>query len=146
MLTVSDLMSRDVVSVGMDDTLLRAHQTMEEHGIRHLPVVDGGVLVGIISSLDIARHLSPRLGTLAERLEDRESLAMLVNRFMTRQPMTVIPETAIQEAAALLLTRRVSSLPVVDGAHVLVGIVTVSDFVRLMARPDVQVSLRQGKS
>lgn len=137
MLTVQSLMTKLVVTATLDTPLLRVHEIMEERQIRHLPVVEDGELIGIVSDLDVARSMSPKMGTLGEKNEDREALRTLAHRFMTRNPITVTPDTPIYDAAEILLSKQVSCLPVLDSAKHLVGIITVTDFLRLLSRKDL---------
>ncbi|HEY2388911.1 MAG TPA: universal stress protein [Candidatus Binatia bacterium] len=110
---VGALMVRDPVVVQSTDTLDIANARMLEAEARHLPVVAGGRLVGILSD----RDLQPHMNVLAHTR---------VDAVMTPNPATVSPDAALADAAREMLQRRVRALPVVDGER-LVGIVTSSD-------------------
>ncbi len=140
MLTVRAIMTKPPIDVGMDATLLQIHEIMEQHRIRHILITDQGALMGVVSSIDVARQLSPRLGTLAEKNEDRDSLSMLAHRFMTRNPVTITGDTPIWVAAEMLLSRKVSCLPVISANGLLEGIITITDLMRLLARRDIIIS------
>jgi len=108
---VEQSMSRKVVTAKPEATLAEARESMSAHGIRHLPVVQGKRVVGIVSDRDL--------------LVPREGVAILQDA-MTRDPMTVSPESAVDECAQLMRQHRIDALPVVDEGR-LVGILTSSD-------------------
>jgi acetoin utilization protein AcuB len=93
---------------------------MDEHRIRHLPVVAGGRLVGVLSDRDVRSAVAESTGTVAGRI-------------MTADPVTVTPQTRIEHAARVMLDARFGSLPVLDGSA-LVGIVTYTDLLRAFVR------------
>ncbi|CAN5792364.1 hypothetical protein BH11MYX4_BH11MYX4_42580 [soil metagenome] len=121
MIHVSDLLTSAVHSVGEDDKILRALESMLEASIHHNPVLDGeGRVVGILSDRDLLRALAGDM----RRVDP-------VGDVMSRQVVTVRPSTPAQEAAQLMLERGISALPVVDDAGKLCGIVTSRDFLRV---------------
>jgi CBS domain-containing protein len=123
MLTVSELMSRELVTVGETEPLRAVEDLLRRHGIRHLPVVRGQRLVGLLTHRDFLAALEKdRARTHAEPLWACD--------FMTVDLVTVNPETPVQEAVRLLLEKKIGCLPVVDEADRLLGILTESDLVR----------------
>ena len=108
---IKDRMTKDVTIVSPDTTVPEALNTMEEKGVRHLPVVDKDRLVGIVSLLDMVRA-TPSPAT-----------KLPVKDIMTTKVISVEPETPIDEAAALMHANKVGSLPVVQNGQV-IGIVT----------------------
>lgn len=132
---VREWMTKDVMTVDAKTTLPEAHRIMKERKIRRLPVVDGhGRLVGIVTRGDV-REASPSDATSLSIYEVHYLLAQLtVDSIMTKDPVTVTPETPIKDAARIMLERKISGLPVVQDSH-LVGIITESDiFEGLIAR------------
>jgi acetoin utilization protein AcuB len=126
---VGDWMSRDVVTVSPKEGVRVAEHLMKAKRVRHLPVVSGGKLVGIITDRDICRAL-PLPATSLEAQEISCLLDTLqVQAVMTRKVISVTPETSIEAAAALLLAHKIVGLPVVDGER-LVGILTEGDVLR----------------
>jgi CBS domain-containing protein len=124
-------MSSDPVTIDPQTTLPEANRLMKECGIRRLPVVDNGRLVGIVTLGDI-REASPSNATSLSIYELNYLIARLtVGHIMTREPITIAPDSSIEAAARLMLEHKVSSLPVVDGNKV-VGIITESDIFRLL--------------
>lgn len=127
MLTVEELMIREVVTLEADNALLDVDDLLRRHHIRHLPVVQGGKLVGLVSHRDLIR-------ALARQAADKGMRPFSVKEVMTREVETVAPETTAREAIDKLLDNRFGCLPVVDAQGELVGIVTESDFLRLARR------------
>lgn len=127
---VSEVMTKDVVSVTEDQTLADLLESMRSMRFRHTPVTDDGRLVGLLSERDLLRMSSSSL------LPHRNGDEILHRRFhvrdvMTKDVVTVLPATLLRHAGALMLDKRVGCLPVVDEKNVLVGIVTSSDFIRV---------------
>lgn len=117
---VGELARRTVVTIAPGALLDEAHALMQEHQIRHLPVVEHGKLVGMLSSAD----LGPHVGQLARTK---------VNAAMTPDPVAIAASVDAATAARLMLERRVRALPVVDGEQV-VGVLSASDIVEEYAR------------
>ncbi len=126
MLLVRDSMTREVVTVGPETTAAEALALCRENRIRHLPVLEGGRLVGVISDRDL-RAATPALGdpTRAEALR-----RIRVADEMARDVATARPEDPIEDAAMAMYERKIGCQPVVDGEDLLVGIVTSSDVLR----------------
>jgi Predicted signal-transduction protein containing cAMP-binding and CBS domains len=89
-------------------------------------VIEDGTLCGVISDRDVLKAISPFLDTYSEKHRDVKTLSQPASEIMQDDPITVTPDTAIEEASRMLLDHRVSSLPVVEGSD-LVGIVTGKD-------------------
>lgn len=128
---VRSRMTDDVITTAPGDTLARALELTRTHRIRHLPVVEDGRLVGIVSAQDL-RFAHPPIW-----LEDADSMRRAlyehtVAEIMTREVVTIAPDAPVEEAARLLHTRSFGCLPVVEGEE-LVGIITESDILRAIA-------------
>jgi len=121
-------MHSEVVTVAPGDTLARAFALTRERGIRHLPVLDEGVLVGIVSDRDLKRAIPPSAIGVAP-----EFASTAVAQVMTRAVITTGPTVAVEEAARVMVSEKVSALPVTEGGR-LVGIVTETDVVALLVR------------
>lgn len=131
---VRDWMTREVHTVGRNDTAFAADALMEMHGVRHVPVLeDDGSLAGIVSRRDVFRTALKRLLGYGSRAQDHLLENLAVKEVMTNTVETIGPDAPIEEAARRMLEKRVSSLVVVDGAGKLVGILTDGDFVRRAA-------------
>jgi acetoin utilization protein AcuB len=120
---VSEYMSRLPQEIDRRERLTTAIRMMETHAVRHLPVMDGSHLVGVLSRQDV-QNAFQRHGGSAE--------AVAVGDVCTREPLTLSPSTAMSEAARRMLERAVTSALVVDGG-VLVGIFTSVDALRVLA-------------
>ncbi len=122
--TIARHMTASPATIEADRSLAEAHRLMRRHGIRHLPVLAGGGLVGILSQRDL--HL---LETL--RGVDPEKVS--VDEAMTRSPYTVEPDAPVEKVAETLARHKWGSAVVVDGGKV-VGMFTTTDALRLLAR------------
>lgn len=132
---VSDIMTRDVVTVQMDDTLKWVSEVFEEHRFQHLIVTEEGQTVGVLSDRDLLKHVSPFIGKMAERSQDIASLERRVHQIMTRKLVCCSPETPLRDAAKLFIEHNVSCLPVVQedcSCNRCVGIITPTDLVAWM--------------
>ena len=129
---VSDLMSPMPITVGPETPMLDARQRMLDERIRHLVVVADDLLVGIVTDRDIRLNLASPATSLSV-WELHHLLAKLTVRdVMTRAVLVVDPDRPAAEAARIMLSHKISALPVTDGDR-LVGIITESDFVRLVS-------------
>jgi acetoin utilization protein AcuB len=109
-------MTQQPVTVSPQDTLATAQEKMTAGHFRRVPVVHEGVLVGILTDRDLRRHVG---------VEERTR----VGAAMTETPLTVSPQTTVEEAVQLMLKHQISGLPVVENGKV-VGIITTSDVLR----------------
>jgi CBS domain-containing membrane protein len=120
MLTAADVMSRDPVAARVTDSLATAVKLFQSHSVHHLPVIDRGKLVGLVTKVDClrARVNGAHGGTLLRDL-------------MVNPVLTVTPDTPLRATLDRLLERHFWCLPVVKGDGALVGIITGTDFARL---------------
>jgi acetoin utilization protein AcuB len=128
--TVAELMTREVVTVGLDDDLRIVRDKFQKFGFHHLLVVENGRLLGVISDRDLLKALSPFIGTLSEQERDLATLSRRAHRIMTARLITIGPEATVQEAADLLVRHRISCLPVVSATGAIEGILTWKDILR----------------
>ncbi len=131
---VSELMSTDLVTLTEDETLAHAQRCMERGRIRHLPVVRGRRLVGLITHRDL---LSASFSIFAEIEPDEQRRVFVqipVREVMHRDVTTVRSDLPVAEAARILLESKFGCLPVVSDGDRLEGIVTEADFLRLTVR------------
>ncbi len=131
MIFVSDLMVINPNTVHPDTPLSQVLQLMRDVACRHLPVLENGILIGIISERDIRLAVNvPALDMDAVR--SYEMREMTVGEMMTPDPITADPTSTLQQAAQWLNANTISALPVVDDG-VLVGIITVFDILDYVA-------------
>lgn len=130
---VKEWMTPSVITVGRGTPISEAHRIMKENNIRRLPVVQKNKLVGIVTIGDV-REASPSDATTLSIWELNYLWAQLtVEKVMTSDLISVKPDTAILDAAQLMLEHKVSGLPVVEN-DTLVGIITESDVFRMLVR------------
>lgn len=130
---VQDVMQRGVVVVSPETRLSEAMRLLQRRGIRHLPVLDQGKLVGIISDRDLKGAM---LSAVMNR-NDAEIWAALDRLtgadVMMRAVVTIAPMFPVEEAARLMVTKKISALPVTEDGR-LIGIVTETDVLELFVR------------
>ncbi len=138
---VRDVMTPDPVSVTPRTSVAEARRLMQRHRIRHLPVVDHGRLVGIVSDRDVVLG-DPQLRTaLAALHSDLLSGAERPVAELLHAPVhTAAADEDLAAAAARLRDRRVNALPVVDGDR-LVGMLTTSDCLQVLEDPQLAADL-----
>jgi CBS domain-containing protein len=132
-LKVKDVMSRDVQVVKRNDHLEVADNLMKQGRIRHLPVLDEDDQVcAVVSQRDLFRGALLRALGFGSRAEAAMLKQVVVKEAMSAEIHTTTPDTTLAEAARVMIERKIGCLPVLDAGK-LVGIVTETDFVRLVA-------------
>lgn len=114
--TVANIMVKPVVTATPNTSVGDARRLLEKSRVRHLPVLEGGLLVGIVSDRDLR---SARTDTVP------------IREIMTRTVFVLSPDTSVRQAARLFRERRFGAMPVLDGRE-LVGIVSVVDVLRVL--------------
>ena len=128
---VGDIMTYPVVTLLPEQNLTGVSDALRYFEFRHVPVVDDGKLVGVVSRTDLLRMAASDFeGLQATRTESLAS-QKFVTELMTTDVRTVRADTPLLEAARLLREHQIGCLPVVDDAQMLVGIVTTTDFLTL---------------
>ncbi|MBW2648691.1 MAG: CBS domain-containing protein [Deltaproteobacteria bacterium] len=128
---VGKRMTRDLVTVTGDTSILKVKNLLKEHSIDQLPVVDGKKLVGIITDRDIRVNLPSPASTVSVHELNYLLSEMKTESAMTRKVFTTTPGTTIEEAARLINDKHVNSLPVVAGDE-LVGLITTCDLLNVL--------------
>jgi acetoin utilization protein AcuB len=125
---VSAILARSPRTVSLDDSLRLVRQVMAAERIRHVVVVDEGIVVGLVSDRDVLGALSPTADNeRIARPADVATLEKRVHQIMSRKLVSVGPATPVTEAARLMLEHRINCLPVVDGRGRCAGVVTSVD-------------------
>lgn len=131
---IADIMSRDIIALHRDDDLEKAEMLFKRHKIRHIPVVDKDVIIGMLSYTDLLRI------SFADAVDpyDTDVDTLVYNMFTIEQVMAKniisVPSTAsIKQVAELLAQREFHALPVVDNGA-LVGIVTTTDLINYLLK------------
>jgi len=130
---VEDIMRTAVVTITPKTSLSAAVRLMRQRGIRHLPVVDDDVLVGIVSDRDLKQAMASPATSLETHELNYLLEALTVDEIMTRAVITVGRRFPIEEAARLMVKEKVSALPVTETGR-LVGIVTETDVLEMFVK------------
>jgi acetoin utilization protein AcuB len=117
-MNVAERMTPNPSHVRLADTLATVRTIMQAEGFKHLPVVETKRVLGVITDRDVRQH--------AAHLDE-----IVVETAMTADPVTVSPDTSIEEAASVMLVKRIGCLPVVQNGS-LVGIITATDLLRAL--------------
>ena len=124
--TVKDIMTKDVVSIGVNNSVFEASELMGSNLVGCLVIMDGEVPIGIVTERDIVRRV------VAKKLR----LDTKVSEIMSKSLITVDPDASLKEAARLMSTNKIRRLPVVKQNR-LVGIVVAADFVRNLGKKTI---------
>jgi len=130
---VQDLMQTKLITVTPETTLPEAIRLTGQRGIRHLPVLEDGTLVGMVSDRDLKRAMASPATSLDVRELNYLLDRLRVGEIMTRGVITARPTTPVEEAARLMVQEKIGALPVTDGER-LVGIVTETDVLELFVK------------
>ena len=128
---VRQWMTPNPITITPQTTLPEAHQLMDKHNIRRLPVVNEGKLVGIVTLGDIREAQASDATTLSVYELNYMLDQLTAQKFMTHDPITVPSNATIGEAAGLVVEHKIGGLPVIQDGE-LVGIITETDFCRLL--------------
>jgi acetoin utilization protein AcuB len=125
---VAHWMAKDVIALPPDAPLADVFDKMEANQIRHIPIVEGSRLIGIVSDRDVARFLPTRQGMKrgTTTIYGKSLMETPVERVMTENPHTTTADTPIRDAAMLVIREKVGALPVVEDER-LVGIISSQD-------------------
>ena len=137
---VEELMTSKVFVVEQDDYIDRVFFLIHYERIRHLPVVEKGKVIGIVSDRDLYKALGPKSNSSAFEVSAGKNSVELhmtstkVRHIMRRGVITVKRETSAAEAAALMADNKIGALPVVDKDRKLVGILSSTDILRVFSK------------
>jgi CBS domain-containing membrane protein len=130
---VREIMMGSPVTLKPNDTLDLANDVISLGRIRHIPVVEDGKLVGLLSERDLIGAAASHIFGLKQKSKSALLKSVLIKNVMKKRLITVKPETPIKEAAHLLAEKKIGCVPVVsDGA--IVGLVTTTDILRYVER------------
>lgn len=144
---VKPWMGTDVVTIAPNQTIAEAARLLKVHKIRRLPVVDGEVLVGIVSPNDLDKVMPSILDAQGSNEEEFIADHTEIRTVMTESPITIGPDDTLVEAARKMRRNKIDGLPVVENRK-LVGILSISDildaFLEIMVtdRPGTRFDLR----
>ncbi len=138
---VSDVMHRNVVSVSLEEHLINVARLIFGHGINGVPVVKGKKLVGMLTERDILQQFFPSMQEVVEDFAHARDFEMMeekineilnfpVSKIMSRDPLTISPDTPLLRAQSMMQVKEIGRLPVVDSKGSLVGIISNGDIFR----------------
>lgn len=123
---VSEIMSTDIVAITRSDDLATAERLFKKHKIRHIPVVTGESIIGMLSYTDLLKISYPDTTHDDKNIEAIVYNSFTIEQVMTKEVLCIDSRTTILEATEILAKREFHALPVVDES-ILVGIVTSTD-------------------
>lgn len=126
---VRDFMTPNPTTMTADQPLLQAVLTMRSLSIRHLPIVQDGKLVGLITDRDVARVSPSILSAVSQDEYNQVFEQTMIQRVMCKRPIGVQPDQPLADAVNLLHENKWGCLPVVED-EIVVGIITVNDILR----------------
>ncbi len=129
---VNEIMTTRVITIEMDDTLGQIQKIFEKHKFHHLLIVEDGELIGIISDRDVLKEISPHVNTISEDSRARQTLNKKAHQIMSRKPITVEPDTLVDDAASIMLKKNISCLPVVSPSGNIDGILSWKDILKCL--------------
>ncbi|WP_320173649.1 CBS and ACT domain-containing protein [Maridesulfovibrio sp.] len=130
---VKNWMSKDVITLTHDRSMMKASKLMKDNNISRLPIVDEeGVLVGIVSDRDI-KEASPSKATTLDMHELYYLLSEIkVKDIMARKVLTVSVDDTVEKAAVIMEENKIGGIPVVDADRKCVGIITTTDVFKVL--------------
>jgi len=129
--TVQKIMMGSPVTLTPDDTLDLANNVISLGRIRHIPVVEKGKLVGLLSERDLIGAAANRVFGLNQKSRSALLKTELVKNIMKKRLVTVTPDTPIKDAARLMADKKIGCVPVIS-AGALVGLVTTTNVLRYL--------------
>lgn len=130
MLQVSQIMSRDPVCIGLDDSLAAVKEVFDNAHFHHLLVVEDGKLIGVLSDRDLLRAISPNIDTTRFTTQDWATLQKRVHQIVTRHAKTLPPDAKVREAVRIFNTYSISCIPIVDSENRPLGILSWRDIMK----------------
>lgn len=131
---VSKIMSTGLITVHHGDPISKARKLVRDHGVHHLPVVDGHKIIGIISASDILRvSFGDAFGTDERSVDATLDHTMSIEELMRKDPRVLRKDATIRDAAEILAKGEFHSVPIVDAdRETLVGMVTSTDLIKYL--------------
>ena len=129
---VKNWMSKEVVTVHVNDTMQDAVKLLRKHGIRMLPVLEQGELVGIVTDRDMKRASASDATTLDVHELIHLISTIKIKHIMTKNPITIPFDFTVEETAEVLLKNKISGVPVVNHDKGIVGTITQTDLFKVL--------------
>jgi len=130
-LRAEDMMTRQPVTIDITGTVQEAADLMFAADVRHIPVVEHGTLVGMISDRDVRSYMLPRSERIFQADEERARLAESISAVMPSEVMTIRPDTPVAELLDIMLEEKIGAVPVLaPDTGELIGMVSYIDVLR----------------
>jgi acetoin utilization protein AcuB len=129
---VQSIMTKRVITVELDDQLSTVKEIFDRLHFHHVLVVEEGKLLGVVSDRDLWKALSPNLGSSKESHTDLATLKKRVHQIMSRDPITLKPDAAVDDAIRVFNSHRISCIPIIDDDCKPVGIVSWRDILKAL--------------
>ena len=130
-LRAEDMMTRQPVTMDITGTVQEAADLMFAADVRHIPVVEHGTLVGMISDRDVRSYMLPRSERIFRADEERARLAESISAVMPSEVMTIRPDTPVAELLDIMLEKKIGAVPVLTpDTGALIGMVSYIDVLR----------------
>jgi len=133
---VKDYMSAPIYVIERNEPIQRARNLMFKYGIGRLPVMDAGLLVGIVTKYDITNRLNQAAPEWRRRPIDKVPIQVV----MTEKPITIFPDATMPQAAELLIENGISGLPVERDGEI-VGMITSRDIMKYFSEQDLKATV-----
>src|SRR6266849_2084463 len=128
---VREIMSKDIEVVDRNDNLRTVEERMVTKQLRHLPVLEQGEVVGMVTQRDLFKAAMSSTMGYGEKAQKAYLQSVRVKEIMVYPVVTVAPDTSVAAAAAMIIDKGIGCLPVVNGTQ-LVGMVTKTDLLRCL--------------
>ncbi|WP_430615037.1 CBS domain-containing protein [Flavobacterium sp. JP2137] len=131
---VSTIMTANVIKLNLTDNLTKAESLFKKHKIRHIPVVSGNTIIGMLSYTDLLRvSLADSVGDFDEDIDVTVYNMFSIEQVMAKELVTIQVDANIKEAVEILSKEEFRALPVLDG-DLLVGILTTTDLLKYLLK------------
>lgn len=133
-MSIEAIMSRDLITLDLDEDLAKAKKIFDETTIHHILITDKYKLVGIVTDRDLYKNLSPSVGTCRETTKDSFLLNKRLHLIMSRKLVTAVSSISLNEAVLLFNDNHISCLPIVNENLKPIGIISWRDIIKIAAK------------
>lgn len=131
-MSVKKLMSTNVVTISLDESLKTIKEIFENVNFHHLLVVESQKLAGVISDRDLLKAISPNIGTASETDRDLATLNKKAHQILTRKPITLSADAQVSEAIDIFNTHKISCIPIINDKQEAVGLLSWRDILKIV--------------
>lgn len=129
---INEIMQRDVAALDPSSSLLDAVDLMHERGVRHIPLIRAGEVVGIVSDRDVRCYMSDIFEQLQERTAGAYKKSLPLSQVMQAKPLAVDPAADVLDVIDVMLENKIGAVVVSDSRGRIQGIVSYEDLLRLL--------------